>query len=137
MSTFTHVYPHTLERLDGTAVEYPETLKYPNSVQEWAKTELKTKTDPEVYIYRWKHQSGEVVIKFYSEACWGIPTFAIEMFEEMCKEHDWTYEYSDDHRVWKRGREAEGRLKAKYTMLKNTEYKASIEAIWNTYAQNV
>lgn len=29
----------------------------------------------------------------------------LEEFEQLLKAHDWTYNYSDDHRVWTRGRE--------------------------------
>lgn len=25
-------------------------------------------------------------------------------FHRLCAQHDWTYEFSDDHQVWKRGR---------------------------------
>ena len=32
-----------------------------------------------------------------------LPT--IEEFIKLCKHHDWTFEYSDDHRAWKKGRE--------------------------------
>ena len=29
----------------------------------------------------------------------------LEEFEQLLKAHDWTYNYSDDHRVWTKGRE--------------------------------
>ena len=28
---------------------------------------------------------------------------SLEDFTVLCNNHDWTYEYSDDHSVWKRG----------------------------------
>lgn len=33
-----------------------------------------------------------------------------EEFGKALKQHDWYYNYSDDHRVWKRGQTAQGRL---------------------------
>ena len=33
-------------------------------------------------------------------------------FGSKLKTHDWYYAYSDDHRVWRRGTEASGRLRA-------------------------
>ncbi len=27
----------------------------------------------------------------------------LEQFETLCIEHDWTYQYADDHRAWQRG----------------------------------
>lgn len=32
-----------------------------------------------------------------------IENMTPERFEEMCRAHDLTYTYSDDHRVWKEG----------------------------------
>ena len=32
-------------------------------------------------------------------------------FGSKLKTHDWYYAYSDDHRVWRRGNEASGRLR--------------------------
>tara|TARA_R100000773_G_scaffold22815_1_gene20105 strand:- start:12668 stop:12925 length:258 start_codon:yes stop_codon:yes gene_type:complete len=38
-----------------------------------------------------------------------IPTF-IDELEKALKAHDWTYAYSDDHRVWKRGQAERERI---------------------------
>ena len=35
----------------------------------------------------------------------------VEQYVKMLKSHDWTYEYSDDHSVWKRGAEAHTKLR--------------------------
>lgn len=37
-----------------------------------------------------------------------MPT--LEIYVKMLERHDWTYEMSDDHSVWQRGVEAEGKL---------------------------
>lgn len=39
-----------------------------------------------------------------------LPT--TEEFTKLCNAHDWTYEYSDDHSVWKRGTAERDRLMA-------------------------
>ena len=38
-------------------------------------------------------------------------------FKEQVKRHDWYFEYSDDHRVWTRGRKALGELKMNHAAL--------------------
>jgi hypothetical protein len=35
---------------------------------------------------------------------------AIEQFKVMLRNHDWTYNYTDDHRVWKRGQQQHDRI---------------------------
>lgn len=35
-----------------------------------------------------------------------------EEFFDLLERHDWYYNYSDDHRVWKKGSEASKRLQA-------------------------
>ena len=35
---------------------------------------------------------------------------AIEQFKIMLRNHDWTYNYTDDHRVWKRGQQQHDRI---------------------------
>lgn len=37
----------------------------------------------------------------------------VEQYRQMLRNHDWTYEYSDDHRVWTAGRRAREALVAK------------------------
>lgn len=39
------------------------------------------------------------------------PELTLQEYEKMLKRHDWHYEYSDDHSVWKRGNEAHKELK--------------------------
>jgi len=36
----------------------------------------------------------------------------MEEYLKLLKSHDWTYEYSDDHRVWKRGSEQASKIRA-------------------------
>jgi hypothetical protein len=54
------------------------------------------------------------------------------MFEKLCKEHDWYYEYSDDHRVWSKGRDDYGRLQAKYQWML-TKCPEAANAIWEMH----
>jgi len=122
-----------IEKLDGTIVDLPKIgVDYPSQVDSYAASLAKKDTDPQVYISVWKHSKGEVRKKFYSPSCWDLDSFALEIFDTMCKEHDWYYQYSDDHRVWKAGSAAEDRLKSKYRMLKQRLPDAAT-AIWNQY----
>jgi hypothetical protein len=125
-------YNMYVERLDGTVVDHPATVKYPSHLNDYAKSLCIAHADPQVYITVWKHDKGEVRKKYYSEACWELETFALEMFEQMCKEHDWYYDYSDDHNVWKRGRFSESKLLSKYNWVKS-RYPAAAEAIWDMH----
>jgi hypothetical protein len=34
----------------------------------------------------------------------------LEEFEQLLKAHDWTYNYSDDHRAWTKGREQANKI---------------------------
>lgn len=38
------------------------------------------------------------------------PIQSKEQYEHYLKSHDWTYEYSDDHYVWRAGRQARAYL---------------------------
>lgn len=53
-------------------------------------------------------------------------------FKRLLKRHDWTYEMSDDHRVWQAGRAARDVLNNMYTTLSMLdEPRATI--LWNKY----
>lgn len=51
--------------------------------------------------------------------------------ESLMRQHDWYYERSDDHRVWKRGREAEAKVRAALSKLPENERKR----LWEKHAQ--
>ena len=34
----------------------------------------------------------------------------LQEFEQLLKVHDWTYQYSDDHRAWDKGREQANKI---------------------------
>lgn len=123
-----------VETLDGTIVDIPPTLdiKYPNQMNSFAEGLAKGDKNPQVYISVWKHDKGEVRNKYYSQPCWELETFALEMFEQMCKQMDWYYDYSDDHNVWTRGRDAYARLQSKYQWML-TKYPEATKAIWETH----
>ena len=127
-------YNMHVETLDGTIIDFPPALdiKTPNRMYSFAEGLAKGEKNPQVYIAVWKHDKGEVRHKYYSEACWELETFALEMFEKMCKEHDWYYEYSDDHNVWTRGRAASDRINRKFSWMK-TKYPEAAKAIWESY----
>ncbi len=54
---------------------------------------------------------------------------AVADYEAALKKHDWTYDYSDDHSVWKRGQAEQKRLEALQSRIDPTK------EIWNKYAK--
>ncbi len=52
-----------------------------------------------------------------------------EDYLKLLKGHDWYYQYSDDHSVWKRGSEAAQRLT---TLAKND---AKLKDLYNNYIE--
>jgi hypothetical protein len=122
-----------VEKIDGTKITHPSDKIYSNQLDNWVEGYLSTYPEAMVLVTVWKHNQGEVRKKFYSPACWNMPTLAIEMFEDMCKNMDWYYEYSDDHRVWKDGAAAYDALKRRYAFLSKGEFGGSADAIWKMY----
>lgn len=53
-----------------------------------------------------------------------------QAFFKMCESHDWYYEYSDDGRCWRKGREEYERLQT--MVAKHEDYKA-IYTAWVDY----
>ena len=58
---------------------------------------------------------------------------ALESFEKLLIEHDWTYEYSDDSRVYNEGQRKEDRIKqeARKSPLLKKFYTAYYKALCN------
>lgn len=129
---------NVIETLTGERVEIPDNVphQYPYQIQEYAAKLAKSSKDPQVYVFKFSYvQNGEEKVnsrKFYSDACWELETFALEMFEQLCKDHDWYYQYSDDHRVWTKGRDEYSRLQSKYQWML-TKCPESAKAIWEQY----
>lgn len=46
----------------------------------------------------------------------------LQEFYDLLKTHDWSYQYSDDHRQWTKGRDEEQRLKSIVSQYKGTAY---------------
>lgn len=53
-----------------------------------------------------------------------------QAFFKMCESHDWYYEYSDDGRVWRKGRDQYEKLQS--MVAKHEEYRA-IYRSWAEY----
>jgi hypothetical protein len=59
----------------------------------------------------------------------------IELYREKLGWHDWTYEYSDDHRVWQKGTQQRDELKGiELELLALGTTMKEIKTIWNEYA---
>jgi hypothetical protein len=123
-----------VEKIDGTRFDHPSDKIYPSQLNDWVAGYLSTYPEAEVLVTVWKNDKAEIRKKFYSPKCWTIDLLAIEMFEDMCKNHDWYFQYSDDHSVYKRGYAAETALKHKYTMLLKGNMAATVKAIFDQYA---
>jgi hypothetical protein len=57
-------------------------------------------------------------------------------FERLLKRHDWTYEYSDDHRVWQAGTAERDELKRMYKTLIAFDEPRAI-ALWKKYEERL
>jgi hypothetical protein len=123
-----------IEKLDGGIVYIPPTQpsKFPYQLISFAESLAKKDTEPQVYVVVIKRDGGEERHKYYSDSCWALDTFALEMFEQLCKKHDWYYDYSDDHSVWTRGRDSEARVFSRYNMLLQ-RYPEAVKTIWEMY----
>lgn len=55
----------------------------------------------------WAKRSEEKMQVTYLGSCTDMMK---EQFRVMLRNFDWSYEYSDDHRVWKRGSDAKARI---------------------------
>ena len=106
-----------IEKQDGTIVDDGGTWTYPYQLKNHASTLAQQDPNPQVYIFIWDNKGKEIRVKYFSPSCWELDTYAIEMFEQMLGEHDWYYDYSDDHRVWQKGRTAYDVLLRKYSNL--------------------
>jgi hypothetical protein len=42
----------------------------------------------------------------------------LKQFSKACQTHDWFYQYSDDHRVWKKGHSQRASINSLHTQLK-------------------
>lgn len=58
----------------------------------------------------------------------------LKEFSEACRTHDWYYEYSDDHRVWQKGRQERANINELYKVLDDNGLKEQAEEIRQQYA---
>lgn len=65
----------------------------------------------------------DVPLTVYADSCHA---------ESLMRSHDWYYQMSDDHRVWKRGREAESKMRAVLERLPKEEK----DRLWQKHAPN-
>lgn len=60
----------------------------------------------------------------------------VEEFEKLCLDHDWYYEYSDDHRVWTQGKNQRTAIWEAYSDLIGKGLKAEADEIMDRYSPN-
>ena len=56
----------------------------------------------------------------------------IEQFFKEASQHDWFYDYSDDHRVWREGSDNQQRL---YNIAEGNETKMQIMSAFRSYVR--
>jgi hypothetical protein len=54
-------------------------------------------------------------------------------FTELCRRHDWTFEYSDSHSVWERGMHRRRVLLNAIANAETPEQKEKLSSIYNQY----
>ena len=60
----------------------------------------------------------------------------LKEFEELCKVHDWFYDYSDDHSVWKKGEAMQKEINTKYSELLKLNKGAEARRISKKHSSN-
>lgn len=58
----------------------------------------------------------------------------LENFEALLKNHDWYFEYSDDHRVWQAGRVERGQIFQARKALIEQGLDKEVEELYNKYS---
>lgn len=58
----------------------------------------------------------------------------LKEFSEACRTHDWYYEYSDDHRVWTRGKNERASINQLYKILDENGLKEKADEIRSKYS---
>ena len=53
---------------------------------------------------------------------------------QLLKEHDWYYNYSDDHSVWQRGEARSGEIRLQMTVCEDLGYGEEARKMWNQYS---
>lgn len=58
----------------------------------------------------------------------------LEEFEKALQYHDWYYEYSDDHSVWRRGLDRQRQLEEERRRLTAEGHGDKVEELWQRYS---
>lgn len=106
--------------------KYPEYAEVYDKIMEVAPgilSKLKKKDDQE-RLKKAQKQAQELKDKI-TEQDW-------ETFEKMLKNHDWSYQYSDDHREWTKGRDESRAIQLKLDILKQVNNKRAMK-LYNKY----
>jgi hypothetical protein len=57
----------------------------------------------------------------------------IQRLEELMKSHDWFYDYSDDHRIWERGRTQRAEIYSTADALRSMGYSSEVDRLFEEY----
>lgn len=59
----------------------------------------------------------------------------LEEFKRALSSHDWYYDYSDDHTVWRRGRDSASRIQQLRHQLEQSGMKAEADTLYARYSK--
>lgn len=65
-----------------------------------------------------------------------METVKLREFEEMCKKHDWTYDWSEDSCVWDKGNAERKELDKRFDSFQGIDQLVALR-IWNTHAPDL
>ncbi len=63
------------------------------------------------------------------------PIRSIEQLQQAMSTHDWTYHFSDDHRVWAREDAVHQRIRSGSQWLRDNGHQSEVDALWERYAK--
>ena len=61
-----------------------------------------------------------------------MPLTLVEFYDLLVR-HDWTYQYSDDHRAWEKGRKSWDWIQG--VLMQNEEYTPVFRDLYNRYSE--
>lgn len=58
----------------------------------------------------------------------------LQRLKQLLKEHDWYYNYSDDHNVWKRGETRSELIREAMLICEDLGYEQEAKELWSYYS---
>lgn len=101
---------NTLNKIfNGADYQFPYMAE--QAAMDWANKQ----TEPAVAVVIWDNKNNNEVSFYYSPACISDSDTILLYLISLLNRHDWTYQYSDDHRYWLAGDRSWRRIEATVT----------------------